>query len=231
MISGKGLAGWTAAFLPLAALSAFGQSGAGGAGGSREVAKVVSESSSRPGKKSNNATPASKAPASPSVTKLDPYAYEIGVEDELSIVVWREPELSGSAVVRPDGKITLPLINDIQVLGLKTTELQSLLTEKLKAFVNEPQVTVIVKAIKSRKVYLMGQVSKQGPYPITGRKTVLGLIAEAGGLGTFAKGNSIYVLREVGDKQIRIPFRYKKALAGEKNADVELFPGDVVVVP
>ncbi len=231
MISRKGRAGLGAALLPLAALAAFGQSRPEASSGTSQVAKVVGESSSQPAKKPSHASPASKSPARPSDLKVDPYAYEIGIEDELSISVWREPELSGSVVVRPDGKITLPLINDIPVTGLKTTELQSLLTEKLKTFVNEPQVTVIVKAIRSRKVYLMGQVNKQGPYLLTARKTALGLIAEAGGLGTFAKSNSIYILRKVGDKQVRIPFRYKKALAGERNADVELYPGDIVVVP
>lgn len=159
-------------------------------------------------------------------------SYSIGVGDDLQISVWHEPELSMPVQVRPDGMITLPLINDLSVVGLTTHQLQTLLTEKLKPFVNEPQVTVIVRNIKSRKVYLMGQVARPGPYPLNDRKTVLQLITEAGGPGQFAKSGSIYVLRTVDGKQIRLKFNYKKALAGKPDAgDVDLLPGDMVVVP
>ncbi len=162
----------------------------------------------------------------------DPGVYRIGIEDDLLISVWKEPDLSTSVVVRPDGMITLPLLNDIQVVGLQTSELQALLTEKLKAYVNEPQVTVIVRGIKSRKVYVYGQVAKAGAYLIVGRKTVLEVLADAGGLSPFAKKGSIYVMRNSGGKQSRIPFNYGKALKGEKPSDnFELLPGDIVVVP
>jgi polysaccharide export outer membrane protein len=117
----------------------------------------------------------------------DPEVYRIGVEDELQISVWHEPELTMPVVVRPDGKITMPLINDVAVVGLRTEELQTLLMEKFKPFVNEPQVTVIARNIRSRKVYLVGQVIRPGSYPLVGRKTVVELIAEAGGMGPFAK--------------------------------------------
>lgn len=156
--------------------------------------------------------------------------YIIGVEDELQISVWREPELSTSVVVRPDGMITLPLVNDLKAAGLKTEELQNILVEKLKGYVNEPQVTVIVRAIHSRKVYLVGQVMHQGTFPINGDMTALELLAVAGGVGPFAKADSIYILREQNGKKIRIPFHYKKAVAG-KSENVALQPGDVMVVP
>jgi polysaccharide export outer membrane protein len=156
--------------------------------------------------------------------------YTIGVEDELQISVWREPELSTSVVVRPDGVITLPLINDVKAVGLKPEELQNLLMDKLKGYVNEPQVTVIVRAIRSRKVYLVGQVSHQGTFPLNGDMTALELLAAAGGLGPFAKADSIYILREENGKKVRIAFHYKKAVAG-KSENVTLHPGDVVVVP
>ncbi len=156
--------------------------------------------------------------------------YIIGVEDELQISVWREPELSTTVVVRPDGMITLPLVNDVKAVGLKTEELQSLLTDKLKNYVNEPQVTVIVRGIHSRKVYLVGEVGRQGTYPINGDMTALELLAAAGGPGPFAKADSIYILREQNGKKIRIPFHYKKTVAG-KSENVTLQPGDVVVVP
>jgi len=168
---------------------------------------------------------------SPSVlTPEQRLTYIIGVEDELQISVWREPELSTTVVVRPDGMITLPLVNDVKAVGLKTEELQNLLIEKLKNFVNEPQVTVIVRSIRSRKVNLVGEVGHQGTYPINGDMTVLELLAAAGGLGTFAKADSIYILREENGKKIRIPFHYKKAVAG-KSENVVLQPGDLVVVP
>lgn len=156
--------------------------------------------------------------------------YIIGVEDELQISVWREPELSTAVVVRPDGMITLPLINDVKAVGLKTEELQNVLMDKLKNFVNEPQVTVIVRAIRSRKVYLVGEVGHQGTYALNGDMTALELLAAAGGVGPFAKADSIYILREQNGKKIRIPFRFKKAVAG-KSENVTLQPGDVVVVP
>ncbi len=159
-----------------------------------------------------------------------PNGYRVGVDDELMISVWHEPELSQAVVVRPDGMITLPLLNDIRISGLTTDEVQALLTEKVKTLVNDPQVTVIVKAVKSRKVYLVGNVAKPGVYTLGGRKTVLELLAEAGGLGPFAKSRSIYVLRKQDGKEIRLPFHYKKALAG-KGFNPELLPGDMVVVP
>jgi polysaccharide biosynthesis/export protein len=156
--------------------------------------------------------------------------YVIGVEDELQISVWREPELSTTVVVRPDGMITMPLINDLKAVGLKPEELQNLLTEKLKAYVNEPQVTVIARVIRSRKVYLVGQVGHQGTFALNGDMTALELLAAAGGLGPFAKGDSIYILREENGKKVRIPFHYKKAVAG-KSENLALQPGDVIVVP
>lgn len=164
------------------------------------------------------------------IAPLLPTDYRIGAEDELTIAVWHEPEFSQAVVVRPDGMITLPLINEVKVVGLTTGEMQVLLTEKLKNLVNDPQVTVIVKAVKSRKVFLMGNVVKQGVYPLGGKKTVLEVIAEAGGLGPFAKSKSIYVLRKENGREVKIPFNYKKALSG-KGTNPDLMPGDIVVVP
>jgi polysaccharide biosynthesis/export protein len=159
-----------------------------------------------------------------------PAGYRVGTDDELMISVWHEPELSQDVVVRPDGMITLPLLNDIKIQGLTTSEVQTLLTEKMKPLVNEPQVTVIVKAIKSRKVFLVGNIARQGSYELTGTESVLQVIAEAGGLGPFAKAGSIYVLRNENGKQLRLPVNYKRALSG-KGATPELLPGDMVVVP
>jgi polysaccharide export outer membrane protein len=173
-----------------------------------------------------------KTETSDAPSAIEPDAYHIGMEDQLMISVWREPELSMSVVVRPDGMITLPLLNELKVAGLKPIELQQVLTEKLKPFVSEPQVTVIVQGVRSRKVYLVGNVSKQGAFNLEGGETALQLLAVAGGVGPFAKADSIYILRMENKKQVRIPFQYKKALKGRsKNNDVVLQPGDVVVVP
>jgi polysaccharide export outer membrane protein len=165
-----------------------------------------------------------------SVPENEKNVYRIGVEDELQISVWREAELSTVAVVRPDGKITVPLLNDVEVVGLRPDELQTLLAEKLKPFVNEPQVTVIARNIRSRKVSVVGQISHQGSFPLNGNLTVLELVANAGGLTPFAKKSSIYVLRVENGEKKRIPFDYKKALSG-KGQNILLQPGDIVVVP
>jgi polysaccharide export outer membrane protein len=176
--------------------------------------------------KKDKTVPAITAPASESEESV----YRIGIEDELQISVWREPELSTAAVVRPDGKITVPLLNDVAVVGLKPDELQALLAVKLKPFVNEPQVTVIARNIRSRKVSLVGQVSRQGSFPLNRNLTILELIADAGGLNPFAKGGSIYILRVENGRKTRIPFNYRTALSG-KGENIPLMPGDVVVVP
>jgi polysaccharide export outer membrane protein len=159
-------------------------------------------------------------------------AYRIGIEDELQISVWREPELSLGVVVRPDGMITLPLLSDIPVTGLTTTQLGDLLTERLKSFVNEPQVTVIVRSIHSRRVYLVGEAARQGAYSLNGRLTIMELLAQAGGMAPFAKTSKIYVLRRVNGKPVQIPFNYKRAIVGRVDKDdIVLLPGDIVVVP
>jgi polysaccharide export outer membrane protein len=188
-------------------------------------------------KAAEQSNPKPESPTSPKSTSPDsnahiaPDSYRIGLDDQLMISVWKEPELSMNVVVRPDGVITLPLLNDIHVVGLKPIELQQILTEKLKPFVSEPQVTVIVQGIKSRKVFLVGNVSKQGEFGLEGGETVLQLLAAAGGVSTFGKADSIYILRTENKKQIRIPFQYKKALKGRTQDDVLLQPGDIVVVP
>jgi polysaccharide biosynthesis/export protein len=170
----------------------------------------------------------SKTPTTPKA-KIDE-SYVVGVADVLLISVWKEPDFSGPVVVRPDGVITVPVVGDVHVSGLTTTQVQELLTEKLKGVVTEPQVTVIVRDIKSRKVYLMGKVGHVGAIPLLGHETVLQLLAESGGLAQFAKTKKIYILRMEGDHQKRINFPYKKVLAGSE-PDVELVVGDVIVVP
>ncbi len=192
------------------------------------------DDSSKPAAQSKDKTPTpgdAKPATSENASPVDPDAYRIGLSDQLMISVWKEPELSMTVVVRPDGMITLPLVNDVHVLGMKPTELQLMLTDKLKPFISEPQVTVIVQGIRSRRVYLVGNVSKQGAVALDGGETILQVLAAAGGLGPFAKADSIYILRTENNKQIRIPFQYKKALKGKNKEDILLQPGDVIVVP
>ena len=177
-----------------------------------------------------NSSAAGASSAGSASVAPSPEGYRIGIDDELQVSVWHEPELSQGVVVRPDGMITLPLLNDVKVAGLTTREMQALLTEGLKPFVNEPQVTIIVKTTKSRKVYLIGAVGKPGAYPLTDQLTAVQLVASAGGPGLFAKIGSMYVLRGVNGKQVRLAVNYKRALSG-KGGDVVLEPGDMLVVP
>jgi len=161
-----------------------------------------------------------------------PSDYIIGEQDVLEVTVWKEPELSGSVVVRPDGKITIPLVNEVYVIGLTPTDLQNQLAEKLKPFVTVPQVSVSVKEINSRKVYLIGNAAKEGPFRINSSMTVLQLIAEAGGLRDFAKRNKIYIMRNENGQQKRFQFNYDEVIRGKNMAqDIVLRPGDTVVVP
>jgi polysaccharide biosynthesis/export protein len=158
--------------------------------------------------------------------------YRIGEQDLLTITVWREPELSGTVMVRPDGKITLPLLNDVHASGLTPDELKASLMEKLGPFVNAPQVTVAVREINSRKVFIIGQVGHEGSYRINSTTTVLQIIAEAGGLRDFANRKGIYVLRSQNGAQQRLSFNYDNVIRGkDSRANILLRPGDTIVVP
>jgi polysaccharide biosynthesis/export protein len=158
--------------------------------------------------------------------------YTIGEQDILEIVVWREKDLSEEVVVRPDGKITIPLVSEIYVIGMTPLQLQDTLAEKLKPFVNNPQVTVAVKEINSRKVYLMGHAAHEGVFRINSDTTVSEIIAEAGGLLQFAKPKKIYILRTVNGKQMKLPFNYDALIKNQANSqDIVLKPGDKIIVP
>jgi len=158
--------------------------------------------------------------------------YTIGEQDVLDIDVWKEKEISETVVVRPDGKIAIPLVNEIYVVGMTPRQLQELLAQKLEPFVTVPQVTVSVREIHSRKVYVTGQVAHPGVLHINSTTTVYEIISEAGGLKDFAKRKKIYVLRKADGKEIRIPFNYDAFIKGHPDGkDIVLQPGDSVVVP
>ena len=162
----------------------------------------------------------------------DPNTYIIGEQDALSITVWKEKELSGGVIVRPDGIITVPLVGEIKVVGMTPVQVQALLAEKMKPFVTVPQVTVAVTEIRSRKVYLIGHVGREGPFMINSSTTVLQLIAQSGGVKDFAKRKKIYILRQKGAEQVRFLFNYDEVIRGKNPAqNILLEPGDTVVVP
>ena len=162
-----------------------------------------------------------------------PKDFVIGLEDVLSINVWKEPELSPKeVVVRPDGKISLPLAGDIQASGLTPIQLQEKIAEKLKEFVASPVVTVTVTRISSLNVSVVGQVLKPGVYPIGAPMNVLELLARAGGLTLDAKAKKIKILRKENGKDIQFPFNYSDAVKGKNlQQNIPLKNGDVVVVP
>jgi polysaccharide export outer membrane protein len=164
--------------------------------------------------------------------QLDPNAYIIGEQDVLMITVWKEKEISGGVVVRPDGKITVPLAGEVKVVGMTPVQLQTVLAEKLKPFVTVPQVTVAVTEIRSRKVYLIGHAAREGLFPINSSTTVLQIIAQAGGLKDFAKRKKIYILRQQGNEQTRFSFNYNDVIRGKNmQQNILLAPGDTIVVP
>ncbi|MFZ0980613.1 MAG: polysaccharide biosynthesis/export family protein [Candidatus Acidiferrales bacterium] len=171
-------------------------------------------------------TAEAKAPAT-----ADPN-YVIGPQDVLDIDVWKETELTRSVPVRPDGKISLPLLNDVQAAGLTPTQLSEEITTELKKFITDPQVTVIVTQINSQRVYILGEMARPGAYPLLPGMTVLQGLSSAGGFTPFANMKKIYVLRNEGGKQEKFPFNYKEVVKG-KNAEqnIVLKAGDQIVVP
>lgn len=169
---------------------------------------------------------AAKAPAS--VAGAD---YIIGPDDTLHISVWKEPDLTETLPVRPDGKISMPLLNDVPAAGMTPTQLAASITEKLKKYVADPRVTVVVTAMNSQKVYVTGEVLHPGPMPLTANMTVLQALSSAG-FTQFANTKGIYVLRTVDGKQQKVPVNYKRLIKGEGvDQNVMLKPGDTVVVP
>ena len=162
-----------------------------------------------------------------------PAGYVIGVDDVLSILFWRDKDLSAPEItVRPDGKVTLPLLNDIQAAGLSPQQLRDAVLEAARKYVEDPNPTVIVKEIKSRKVFITGQVEKPGPYPLNGPTTILQLIATAGGLREFADGKNISVMRTQDGRQLVFAFSYQDLLKKKNlSQNIVLEPGDTVVVP
>ena len=181
------------------------------------------------------ATPPPTAPSAASVASTAsavPPEYLIGSEDVLAIIFWRDKEMSSEVSVRPDGMISLPLLNDVHAAGLTPQQLQERIVEESKKFVEDPSVTVVVKQINSRKVFITGEIGKPGPYPLTGPTTVLQLIAVAGGLRDYARGDRIAIMRVENGKPVSYQFNFKEVMK-KKNLkqNIELKPGDTIIVP
>jgi polysaccharide export outer membrane protein len=176
--------------------------------------------------------PAAVQPAVPQAPGAQDPTYVIGTDDVLAIVFWELPSHSAEVVVRPDGKITLPLLNDVAAAGLTPDQLRASITTAAAKFIREPAVSVIVKTINSRKVFVSGQVARPGTYALTSPTTVLQLLALAGGPTDFAKKKKIAVMRTENGQTARLKFNYNDVLDGKNlEQNVLLKPGDTVVVP
>jgi polysaccharide biosynthesis/export protein len=175
--------------------------------------------------------PEGKESAAQQAEQTDP-SYKIGAQDVLSISVWKDPELTQTVPVRPDGKISMPLLNDVQAAGLTPNELRDNITEALKKYVADPVVTVIVTQINSQRIYITGEVTRPGAFPLVPGMTILQALSSAGGFTNFANTKKIYMFRIVSGKRVDFPFNYKDVIRGKNvNENVVLQAGDTIVVP
>ena len=156
--------------------------------------------------------------------------YKVGPGDALDVVMWKEPALSGPVTVRPDGFVTLPLVNEVQVVGLTTAQLREILEQKYKEFITSPCVSIRVTTIASNEIFLIGEVASPGAYRATGNDTVLQLLTRAGGLSRFADRDSIRVIRREGEKVTEYIVDYDAIIKGDLKQDILLRPGDRIIV-
>jgi polysaccharide export outer membrane protein len=172
-------------------------------------------------------------PAKTPQTDTNPLVYRIGPGDVLQIDIWKEPDVSiPSVTVRPDGRISMAMVGDVSVVGLTPAELEAGLRERFGSLIKEPRITVSVRDANSQKIYIIGEVRREGPIRMTGPITVLQALAEAGGVTEYAKRKDIYVLRLVNGRQMHFAFNYESVLKGQKpEQNIRLQPGDTVVVP
>jgi polysaccharide export outer membrane protein len=161
-----------------------------------------------------------------------PPGYLIGTDDMLSIMFWKDRDMSTDVQVRPDGRIALPLLNEVHAAGLTPDQLRQQIMEESKKYIEDANITVVVRQINSRKVFITGEVNRPGPYPLTSATTVMQLIATAGGLREFANSKKIVIMRKENGKPISLAFNYKDVVSGKNlTQNIELKPGDTVVVP
>ncbi|MCI0352830.1 MAG: polysaccharide export protein [Acidobacteriales bacterium] len=193
------------------------------------LALAPAKAQEKPQQKKNNDTSGNGSPVKP---VIEEQGYVIGATDAITVSVWKEPELTLSLVVRPDGMISIPLLGDVKAAGMTPMQLSMALAEKLRKYVNEPQVTIIVNSINSRIVYLVGEVNRAGTYPMLPNMTVLMALSGAGGFSQFANTKKIYVLRFEDGVQKKFPFNYNEVIKGKRpEENIMLKPGDTIVVP
>jgi polysaccharide biosynthesis/export protein len=193
-------------------------------------AQTAARAAQSPQPQSSTTRPA-PAPPGDAAGNVD-NAFTIGPEDVLGILVWRDAELTSDVTVRSDGMITLPLIRDVKAEGLTPNELANQVEALLREYVTDASVTVVVREMKSRQVFITGEVARPGAYPLASTMTVMQLIAIAGGLSEFAKANSISIMRVARGKTTTFPFDYRNVASGKKpEQNIVLEPGDTVVVP
>jgi polysaccharide export outer membrane protein len=179
-----------------------------------------------------NATTPEKKAAEAAASPGTEAEYKIGPQDVVRIDVWKEPDISRTIPVRPDGKISLPLLNDVQAAGLTSLQLANAIHDGLMKYLTSPQVTVTVTEINSRRVYVTGEVNRAGSMPLLPNMTALQALSGAGGFTQFAKIKGIYVLRTEGGRQVKYPFNYKEVVKGNHpEQNIPLLSGDVIVVP
>ena len=207
--------------------------GSGQVASPRTVSATTPTQSPAPSQVSPSATVGAQATAGqPAPTPVVPTTYVVGPEDSIQVTVWHEPTFSGAFPVRPDGMISLALVGDVMAAGRTPMDLANELTNRLKAFVTDPTVTVTVMAVNSKHVYMLGEVAHIGPLPLTTTLSPLQAISAAGGLTPYANKSKIYILRvDASGKKIKIPFNYKKAIKDGDLQGVVLLPGDTIVVP
>jgi polysaccharide export outer membrane protein len=193
------------------------------------VAAMAQQAQSPAAATSQSAAPATQKSSTTDSTDIAHYI--IGAEDSLQITVWKEPTLSGTVPVRPDGRISMVLLGDLQAAGMTPMQLAADITQRLKKYVQDPIVSIVVLAVNSQRIFMIGEVGHVGALSMTPGMTPLQAIAAAGGLSPFAHSGRIYILRGTGATQKKIPFNYKKALKGDDKQDVSLEPGDTIVVP
>lgn len=192
---------------------------------------LAQSESATPAPEKSGASETHSAPAAEKAHSDD--SYLIGPNDVLAVNVWKEPDISRSVPVRSDGKISLPLAGELQAAGQTPRQLEEEITKRLKNYISDPEVTVIVSESKSQKINILGMVARPGTYLLSGSTTVLDAIAMTGGFKDFAKQKSIYILRSNPDgSQKRFPFNYKDVIKGKSlEQNIRLLPGDTVVVP
>jgi polysaccharide biosynthesis/export protein len=183
-------------------------------------------------KQSANAQPSTTGVMAGNKSAVADLNYVIGAQDIVDVSVWKEPDLSRSVPVRPDGKISLPLLNDVQAAGLTPAQLAAQITSNLNKFMTNPQVTVIVTQINSQRIYILGEVARAGGYTLLPDMTVLQGLSDAGGFTVFANSKKIYIIRQVAGKQEKIPFNYKDVVSGkDPGQNIALKAGDTIIVP